>query len=145
MNKSTALIQESLERYQNAIDRLVAGMRPGDGILGFGNDPKRAPYHMDFYRDVEQVVRRLEHGEWPEDQPEETVEFLLTMGENFGDRLTQPMMEAAQGHVLPLIPQLTGEQAERLARSHADRYPRRQRLPIQEKVLVALERRARER
>ena len=34
------------------------------------------------------------------------------------------------------------EQAEQLARSYAIRYPRRKRLPIQDKVLAALEKRA---
>ena len=36
----------------------------------------------------------------------------------------------------------TPEQAEQLARSYAIRYPRRKRLPIQDKVLAALEKRA---
>ena len=142
MNESIVLMQACLERYQNAMDRLEAGLRPGDGIQGFGNDPKRSPYHMDFYNEMGQLVARLAQGEWPAEEAGETVEFLLTMSEKFGRRLTFPMMEAAQGHVLPLVPLLEPEQAEQLARSHAIRYPRRKRLPIQDKVLAALEKRA---
>ena len=59
MNESIVLMQACLERYQNAMDRLEAGLRPGDGILGFGNDPKRSPYHMDFYNEMGQLVARL--------------------------------------------------------------------------------------
>ena len=142
MNESVALIQACMERYQNAMDRVAANLRPGDGILGFGNDPRRSPYHMDFYNEVGELAGRLARGEWPAEQAGETVEFLLTMGKNYGSRLTLPMMEAAQGHVLPLVPLLACDQAEQLARSYAARYPRRERLPIQDKVLLALEKRA---
>lgn len=145
MNESIALMQACMERYQAAMDRLAANLRPGDGILGFGNDPKRSPYHMDFYNEMGELAKRLAGGEWPAEQAGETVEFLLTMAETFGQRLTLPMMEAAQGHVLPLVPLLPSDRAEQLARSYALRYPRRRRTPVQEKVLRALEKRARER
>ena len=142
MNESIALMQACMERYQDAMDRLAARLRPGDGIFGFGNDPKKAPYHMDFYNEMGQLAARLAQGEWPAEEAGEAAEFLLTMGEKFGRRLTQPMMEAAQGHVLPLVPLLTSRQAEQLARSYGRRYPRRVRTPVQDKVFQALERRA---
>ena len=142
MNESTALMLACVERYQSAMDRVAANLRPGDGILGFGNDPKRSPYHMDFYNELGELAGRLAQGEWPAEEAGETVEFLLTLGEKFGGKMTLPMMEAAQGHVLPLVPLLACDQAEQLARSYAARYPRRKRLPIQEKVLQALEKRA---
>lgn len=142
MNESTALMLACVERYQSAMDRVAANLRPGDGILGFGNDPRRSPYHMDFYNELGELAGRLAQGEWPAEEAGETVEFLLTLGEKFGGKMTLSMMEAAQGHVLPLVPLLACDQAEQLARSYAARYPRRKRLPIQEKVLQALEKRA---
>ena len=142
MNESTALMLACVERYQSAMDRVAANLRPGDGILGFGNDPRRSPYHMDFYNELGELAGRLAQGEWPAEEAGETVEFLLTLGERFGGKMTLSMMEAAQGHVLPLVPLLARDQAEQLARSYAARYPRRKRLPIQEKVLQALEKRA---
>ena len=142
MNESVAEIRACLERYERAMERVADGLRPGDGLLGFGNDPKRSPYHMEFYNQVGEAAARLARGEWPAEEAEETVEFLLTMGEKYGCRLTQPMMEAVQGHVLPLVPLLTSVQAERLSRSYGLRYPRRRRLPVQKKVFQALERRA---
>ena len=145
MSESIARMQSCVERYQEAMDRVVAGLRPGDGILGFGNDPRRSPYHKDFYDEMGRLAGRLAGGEWPAEEAGAAAEFLLTMGEQFGSRLTRPMMEAAQGHVLILVPLLTCEQAEKLARSYAACYPRRKRLPIQDKVLLALEKRARNR
>ncbi|RHR05600.1 hypothetical protein DWX58_13760 [Pseudoflavonifractor sp. AF19-9AC] len=143
MNESVVLMQACMERYQNSMDRLAANLRPGDGILGFGNDPKRSPYHMDFYNELGELAGRLAGGEWPADQAEEAVEFLLTMAEKFGKRLTAPMMEAAQGHALPLVPLLPCDRAEQLARSYDRSYPRRMRTPVQEKVFRALEKQAR--
>ena len=37
-----------VEEYDKALEKVAARRKPGDGILGFGNDPKRAPCHMDF-------------------------------------------------------------------------------------------------
>ena len=142
MSESVAQFRACLERYEQAMGRVEAGLRPGDGLFGFGNDPKRSPYHMDFYNQVGEVAGRLAGGEWPAEEAVEAAEFLLTMAEQYGRRLTRPMLEAAQGHVLPLVPLLTCEQARALARSYDRRYPRRSRLPIQNKVFQALERRA---
>ena len=142
MSESTALFLACVERYEQAMGRLETGLRPGDGLFGFGNDPKRSPCHMDFYNEVGRVAARLAEEGCPPEEAAEAVELLLTMGEKFGRRLTQPMMEAVQGHALPLIPLLTCEQARAMAGRYALRYPRRKRLPVQNQVFLALERRA---
>ena len=59
MSESIARMQSCVERYQEAMDRVVAGLRPGDGILGFGNDPRRSPYHKDFYDEMGRLAGRL--------------------------------------------------------------------------------------
>ena len=71
MKESTALMLACVERYQSAMDRVAAKLRPGDGILGFGNDPKRSPYHMDFYNELGELAGRLAQGEWPAEEAEE--------------------------------------------------------------------------
>lgn len=141
MNESVALLRMCLERYQQEMDRVEAELRPGDGILGLGNDPKRSPSHMEFYNEVGRIIGLISGGELPADEAAETAAFLMTMGERFGRRFTRPMMEAAQGHILPLVPLLTPEQAGVLARQYAGLYPRHQRLPIQRQLLKALEKR----
>ena len=142
MNESTAVLQACVDRYLQAMERLTAGLRPGDGILGFGNDPKRSPYHMDFYREVGQAAELLAGEGRGAQEAGEAVEFLLTMGQHQGDGLTRPMLEAAQGHARVLIPLLAPERAGELARQYAACYPRRRRLPVQSQVLAALEKRA---
>ena len=51
------------------------------------------------------------------------------------------MREAAQGHVLTLTALLPPETAAELAEWYRGQYRRSQRLPVQKKVLNALERR----
>ena len=91
---------------------------------------------------VDSMTSRLRPGEPEAGEVVQAVRFLLTLGQ--GDRrpLVRPMLEAAQGHALPLIPLLEPGQAEELAHWYGASYPRRQRLPIQERVLRALEERS---
>ena len=51
------------------------------------------------------------------------------------------MREAAQGHVLALTELLPPETAAELVEWYRGKYRRSQRLPVQKKVLAALERR----
>ena len=55
-----------------------------------------------------------------------------------------PMLEAAQGHALSLIPLIDPQLAATLATGYARRYPARGRFPIHTKVLKALEKRVKE-
>ena len=72
----------------------------------------------------------------------ETARFLLTLSQAEGyHELTDPMREAAQGHVLTLTALLPPETAAELAEWYRGQYRRSQRLPVQKKVLNALERR----
>ena len=63
MSESVEQFRACLERYEQAMGRVEAGLRPGDGLFGFGNDPKRSPYHMDFYN---------RWGRWPAGWREES-------------------------------------------------------------------------
>ena len=110
--------------------------------MGLGRDPRREPCHLRFYESagalVDQAVRE---GLAPE-AAAETARFLLTLSqaEEYHE-LTAPMREAAQGHVLALTELLPPETAAELAEWYRGKYRRSQRLPVQKKVLAALERR----
>ena len=96
-----------MEDYNEAVKKMTAKLRPGDGLLGFGRDPKRDPCHMEFYEAVgEAVGRMIQEGLTPA-EAEEAVRFLVTLAqeERYFD-LTQPMREAVQGHARTLVPLL---------------------------------------
>ena len=85
--------------------------------------------------------RAVREGRAPE-AAAETARFLLTLSqaEEYHE-LTAPMREAAQGHVLALTELLPPETAAELVEWYRGKYRRSQRLPVQKKVLAALERR----
>lgn len=143
METIEAALQRCVDRYEEDVDNLVARLRPGDGVLGFGRDPKRDPCHMDFYQAVGETVARFAGEELEAEEAFQGVRFLLSMTQEERHMLVRPMMEAAQGHALPLIPLLEPGRAEELAHWYVAHYPKRQRLPIQNRVMQALEKRAR--
>ena len=132
-----------MEEYDQAMGKVAAQLRPGDGLLGFGRDPKRDPCHMEFYEAVGEAVGRMVQEGLTPAEAEETVRFLVTLAqeERYFD-LTQPMREAVQGHARVLVPFLEPEAARQLAVWYDKAYPRRRRLPVQSQLLKELERRA---
>ena len=134
---------ECMERYNEAVRAVRAALRPGDGLLGFGRDPKKEPCHMAFYEEVGEAVSRMAQDGLTPGEAQEAVRFLVTLAqaEEYFD-LTQPMREAVQGHARALVPFLEPEAARELAAWYDKTYPRRRRLPVQNQLLRDLERRA---
>ena len=60
-------------------------------------------------------------------------------------QMAYPMLEAVQGHALVLVPHLEPQRARELAYWYGRQYPRVRRLPIQQKLYQALEKRGRQR
>ena len=135
-------LQECVDRYERAVEKVLAGLRPGDGFLGLGNDPRRAPCHMEFYTRMEEETDRLKQSGPSEETAFQAVRFLLSLSQEERYELAVPMMEAVQGHALALIPLLAPAQAEELAGWYGTCFPKRRRLPVQTQVFRALERRA---
>lgn len=131
-----------VEEYDKALEKVAARRKPGDGILGFGNDPKRAPCHMEFYEAMgEAVAAALAE----EADAEAMTRFLLELAQSKGHyQMAYPMLEAVQGHALPLVPRLEPAKARELAYWYGRQYPRVRRLPVQQKLYVALEKRGRQ-
>ena len=136
-------LRACMEEYDRAVRKMAAQLRPGDGLLGFGRDPKRDPSHMDFYQAVGEAVGRMVGDGLSPQEAENAARFLMTLYLEEGyHSFTRPMREAVQGHIRPLVPLLTPEAARELAGWYARAYPRRLRLPVQSQLLKELERRA---
>ncbi len=141
---ATGCLLACMERYDQAVREVAAKLRPGDGLLGFGRDPKREPCHMEFYEAVGAAVAEMVQGDLPASQAAEAVRFLLTLSREEGyHSLTQPMREAVQGHARALVPRLEPEAARELAAWYGRAYPRYRRLPVQSQLFKELERRGR--
>lgn len=137
-------LQACMEQYNAAMRKVVDRLKPGDGLLGFGRDPKRDPCHMEFYEAVGEAVGRMVQGGLSSGEAAEAAWFLMMLAQE--DRyitLTQPMREAVQGHVRLLVPFLEPETAREMSVWYGKAYPRRRRLPVQSQLFQELERRAR--
>ena len=55
-----AALRGCVERYEEAVDSMTSRLRPGDGVLGMGRDPRRDPCHMAFYEEVGETVARFQ-------------------------------------------------------------------------------------
>ena len=140
---AVSTLTECMERYNEAVRKVRAHLKPGDGLFGFGRDPKRDPCHMEFYEAVGEVVGRIAQSGPTPQEAEEAVRFLVTLAQVEGYfELTRPMREAVQGHARTLVPFLMPETARALAAWYAKTYSRRSRLPVQSQLLKELERRA---
>ncbi len=70
-----------MENYNEAVKKMTAKLRPGDGLLGFGRDPKRDPCHMEFYEAVGEAVGRMVQEGLTPAEAEEAVRFLVTLAQ----------------------------------------------------------------
>ena len=131
-----------MENYNEAVKKMTAKLRPGDGLLGFGRDPKRDPCHMEFYEAVGEAVGRMVQEGLNPAEAEDTVRFWSPCSGGAVFRPDPAMREAVQGHARTLVPLLEPETARELAAWYNKTYPRRRRLPVQNQLLKELERRA---
>lgn len=142
MDKRLCALQALMDEYERSIQKVVAGLRIGDGILGMGRDPRREPCHMEFYEGVGSTVHELVKEAVSSQDVVRVAKFLIALGrESQYSELTRPMREAVQGHIQMLVPLLSPEDARELAHQYAGQYGRCQRLPVQKQLLRQLEQR----
>lgn len=114
-----------------------------DGLFGLGNDPKKDPCHMRFYRDVEAWVQAFAQADPSEEDIYAVVRHLLTAAEDHRKKPEEWTMLAAQGLSRVLIPLLSAEHCAELEIWYDHVYPRRIRLPIQNEIHKLLHKGAR--
>lgn len=139
---ATRPFEDCVGRYFQRLDRVRARLRPGDGILGMGNDPKRDGCHLEFYQEMESLAGELAGSSPPPGEATRAVELLLALAQEHRDWLADGMLEAVQGCSLHLIPLMEPGRAGELAAQYEKRYPRHRRLPVHKQVLKALKQRA---
>jgi len=128
--------------YRNYLDEtktLTQNKKLFDGVLGFGHDPRKAPCHEKFYQDVSAEVERLKGAQISADDAAEALRFMIRFPqENKDNQSAYYMMIAAHGPAAGLVPTLTKEAAAELAALYDHEFPKRSRLPVQEKLMIQL-------
>lgn len=131
------------EGYLSEFRRLEQGRKPLEGAFGLGGGPQSYPCHDKFAQDLEQLLRDFV-GQSP--SPEEVGQVLNYIYFTAPARFqTEPavdwMLMAVHGLTLELIGLLDAAQAGPLCRAYGSTYPRRRRLPVQNKLFAALQKR----
>ena len=129
---------EELEQLYGAYLDLVAQLNRNrklwDGAFGLGGGPADNPCHEKLVRDVEAALADLD----PTRRPQ-AVEYILRQPlEHKVDPVVYYTLMAAQGATIPYLSALPVVQAKALRGWFEQTFPRRERMPCQDKVLAAL-------
>ena len=137
--EGTEKLRALYAQYEEDVRKLLSEARPFAGFFGFGTGPKDDPAHQRFCQAVQQEAERMaEEGATPE-AALDAVRFLLSAQQNSRrDGLAYWTMMAAQGAALALIPRLSPEGAKAAAAEYEKTVPRRERMPLQDRILKAL-------
>lgn len=127
-------LQQLYAKYIQDVETLFRQAKPTDGLFGMGDDPRRNPCHMNFYEAAEQWTKDFLAGEPEQEAVYEAVRFMLETPARHAQEPCFWFLYAAQGLTRELIPRLNGEQCAALRGSYDERYPRRERMPVQKEV-----------
>ena len=136
-------LREQYRQYHNQVQKVRLDAKPFAGVFGIGAGPKDDPCHMAFFHGVEETCKGFADAPVSADTAAAVIRYVVTAqteGEKEG--ITYWPMMAAHGTILPLIPLITKEQASELKALYEQTVPKRERMPLQDKVLKALAERA---
>lgn len=110
------------------------------GFLGFGNDPRKDPCHMAFYRDLEQWTKDFRSTAPDGETVYQAVDWILSAPAQHREEPTYWFMFAAHGLCRELIPMLDGRQCAALAEAYDREFPKKVRLDVHKEVYKLLSR-----
>lgn len=129
---------EELEKLYGAYLDLVAQLNRDrklwDGAFGLGGGPADNPCHEKLVRDVEEAMADMDPA-----RRSQAVEYILRESlEHKNDPVVYYTLLAVHGATIPYLSALPVDQAQALRGWYEQAYPRRERMPCQNKVLAAL-------
>lgn len=127
-------LKDIYSRYEAEAAAVRAEASAFDGLFGMGEDPRKDPCHMRFYEGVEQWVEAFQAEGPGEPAVYEAVSWILSAAADHAGEATYWFLYAAQGLCRKLIPALSPEHCALLRRLYDERYPRRDRMPVQKEV-----------
>ena len=113
-----------------------------DGVLGLGNDPRNNPCHEAFYQQVKSWVADFLACEPGPEEAFQATQYILMSADRYRNEEAYWFCYAAQGLTQPLIDLVPPEQCRQLAEEYERCYPRRDRMPVQQKICRKLKKRA---
>ena len=127
------------ETYIDTVENLTRKRKPGEGLLGLKGGPADDPCHDRFVDALSEAVRDFAAQEPTSAECTAVLTYMYSAPLLHREpRSAFWMLLAVQGLSLDLIKELEPTDAASLRASYEKAYPRRKRLPVQEKVLAAL-------
>ncbi len=131
------------EGYLNEFRRLEQGRRPFEGAFGLGGGPQSYPCHDKFAGDLERLLQEFAAQAPSSGQVGQALDYIyFTAPVRWkAEPAVDQMLLAVQSLTTGLIEYLDASTAEALYEKYQSFYPRRQRFPVQDKILAAFKRR----
>ena len=128
------------EQYLETVRELERNRKPAEGLLGMKGGPADNPCHDRFAEDMKALLCEFESANPPSVDVRLVLEKLYAVPE----RAVVPksaywMLIAVQGLCQELISRLDPQDASAIAKRYAADYRRWERMPVQQKILAALQ------
>ena len=127
------------QNYHNQVIEIRNKAHFFDGIMGFGDDPKRHPCHQAFYDAVKAWVDGFAATAPTAEKAKEVASFLLEAPAHNREAESYWFMYANMVFIEPLIPYLNKEDARALAKRMHFLFPRYDRMPAHQAVYKKLQ------
>ena len=129
--------------YIGTVQELERNRKPGEGLFGMRSGPKDNPCHERFSEDAEKMLRDFRDTSPTSEDSAAMLRYILTIPESWQElTCAYWMLIAVQGFGIDLIEFLNPADAKALTELYNAYYPRRIRLPVQEKLLKKLKQQA---
>ncbi len=134
----TERFRDLMTIYDEAVQEVQRKRKPLDGVFGLGHHPGSDPCHDTMDSAVEELCREAAQTEDAAALAALTEAIFRAERAWDGPEYARLMLAAIQRHTLVLIPLLEPGERARLAEWYRKEYPRRKRLPVQDRVMAAL-------
>ena len=136
MNNSLQELQKLYEDYIVLAYAVQVQSPYGASFMSSQKDPRLDPCHSAFYEAVGAILTRFV--EKPDGDPEPLLHWMLQAPEVNKEQIAYWYLVAALNHAKLLIPLLSSQQRKNICNWYSQMIPKRQRYPIQEKILRLL-------
>lgn len=129
--------------YIDTVQELERNLKPGEGLFGLHSSLKDSPCHERFAEDVKRLLEDFRDTSPTSEDCAALLRYVFTVPENWCELKTAYwMLIAVQNFGIDLIDCLNISDAQELAELFSAYYPRRKRMPVQNRILKRLQQRA---
>lgn len=131
-------LKEIYRLYEQQASQVRQESKGFGGIWGMGEDHRSNPCHDAFYKSVGQWVHDYLNTNPDGAGVMTAAQWILGAADTMREKEAFWYVYAAQRHVMPMIPWLTGTQCKQLADWYDAHYTKLERLPVQRELYKKL-------